>query len=353
MDDKTQRLQDLPRKAARFCLGLGSFAARELGCDFPALHCLVACSGGADSTALLRIAHLLAQTRGGTVSAAHLDHSLRPESPQDAEFVARLCAALGVELYAERQDIASQAQASGIGLEEAGRIARYAFLERIRHQTGADVILVAHQLNDLAEDQLLRLMRGTGWPALGGMEGHDPGRKLLRPLLLCPRADLEDFLRISHQPWQDDISNLDRATTRNRVRHDVLPELLRNNPCYLDAAARLWRQARMDGAYWDTALADVLPKVVLDEADGPGQARRLIPAEVLKACPAPLRLRLYKAVLEAAGPGQSLCDGLLRLDELWQARGTGKSVRFPGDKEARISRTGIAVQVIDRKKECG
>lgn len=339
-----QRLQDLPRKTARFCLGLGCFAARELGCDFPTLRCLVACSGGADSTALLRIAQLLCRAKGGTVMAAHLDHSLRPESPEDAHFVAQLCKSLDVPLYTERQDIATQAKASGMGLEEAGRVARYAFLERTRHRIDAEIILVAHQLNDLAEDQLLRLMRGTGWPALGGMEGFDPGRSLLRPLLLSPRTALEDFLRISHQPWRDDISNLDRATTRNRVRHDILPELLRNNPGYLDSVARLWRQARMDGAHWDAALGEVLPKVVLD---GP---KCLIPAEALELCPAPLRLRLYKAVLEAAGPGQSLCDSLFLLDELWQARGTGKSVRFPGDKEARITRTGIAVQVIDRKK---
>ena len=196
MDAKAQRLQDLPRKAARFCLGLGRFAERELGCDFPALRCLVACSGGADSTALLRIAHLLCQAKGGTVLAAHLDHSLRPESPNDALFVAQLCQALGIALHTERQDIVAQAKASGMGLEEAGRVARYAFLERVRQQTNAEVILVAHQLNDLAEDQLMRLMRGTGWPALGGMEGADPARHLLRPLLLCPRAGLEEFLKM-------------------------------------------------------------------------------------------------------------------------------------------------------------
>lgn len=347
MNTKPLRLQDLPRKAARFCLGIGAFAAHELGCDFPTLRCLVACSGGADSTSLLFIAHLLCQSKGGSVTVAHLDHSLRPESPDDARFVTELCQTLGVPLFVERQDIATQAKASGMGLEEAGRVARYAFLERIRQQTGADIILVAHQLNDLAEDQLLRLMRGTGWPALGGMEGADPARHLLRPLLLCPRAGLEEFLKMSHQPWRDDISNFDRATTRNRVRLDVLPELLRNNPGYLDSAARLWRQARMDGAHWDEELSNILPKVVLD---GP---RRLIPAEVLDSSPAPLRLRLYKAVLEATGPGQSLCDGLFRLDELWLEHGTGKSVRFPGDKEARIAKSGIIVQVIDRKKECG
>jgi len=347
MNKKPQRLQDLPRKTARFCLGIGAFAARELGCDFPALRCLVACSGGADSTALLFLTQLLCQAKGGSVTAAHLDHSLRSESPDDARFVAELCQSLDIPLFAERQDIAAQAKAAGTGLEEAGRVARYAFLERIRRQTDADIILVAHQLNDLAEDQLLRLMRGTSWPALGGMEGADPARRLLRPLLLCPRADLEEFLKISQQPWCDDSSNLDRATTRNRVRHDVLPELVRNNPGYLDSVARLWRQARLDGAHWDRELGQVLPRIVLD---GP---TRLIPAGILGPCPAPLRLRLYKAVLEATGPGQSLCDGLFRLDELWAERATGKSVRFPGDKEARITKAGILVQVIDRKKECG
>ncbi|MBA4357050.1 MAG: tRNA lysidine(34) synthetase TilS [Desulfovibrio sp.] len=347
MNTHVQRLQDLPRKAARFCLGIGRFAALDLGCDFPALRCLVACSGGADSTALLLIARLLCQPRGGSVLAAHLDHGLRPQSPDDARFVAQLCATLDVPLHSERQDIAAQALAAGTGLEEAGRAARYAFLERIRLHTGADIILVAHQLNDLAEDQLMRLMRGTGWPALGGMEGFDPARKLLRPLLLSPRAALEDVLKLSAQSWRVDSSNFDRATTRNRVRLDVLPELLRLNPCYLNSAARLWRQARMDGAHWDEALARMLPRVQVEAG------KRLLPAVVLDAAPAPLRLRLYKAVLEACGPGQSLCDSLFRLDELWCARALGKSVRFPGDKEARIGQSGITVQVIDRKKECG
>jgi len=345
------RLQDIPRKAARFCLKVGRFAALELGCDFPAKRCLVACSGGADSTALLLITHLLCQARGGSVAAAHLDHGLRPDSPDDARFVAQVCKSLNIPLFTERQDIAAQAQAAGmgpgLGLEEAGRTARYAFLERVRLETGADIILVAHQLNDLAEDQLLRLMRGTGWPALGGMEGSDPARKLLRPLLLSPRAALEEFLKISAQPWRDDSTNFDRAKTRNRVRHDVLPELVRLNPGYLDSAARLWRQARLDGAFWDAELGQVLSQVMVEGA------ARLIPAAVLHASPAPLRLRLYKAVLEAFGPGQPLCDALFRLDELWRERASGKAVRFPGDKEAKIAKSGIRVQVIDRKKECG
>jgi len=343
------KLQDLPPKWARFCLGVGSFAAQELGRPFSPTACVVACSGGADSTALLRLAALLCRKDGGQVRAAHLNHGLRPEACEDARFVEALCRELDIPLVIETKDIAAQARVAGIGLEEAGRLARYELLERVRQETASDCILLGHQLNDLAEDQLLRLMRGAGWPALGGMAGFDSSRHLLRPLLLTPRAVLEDFLRISGRPWRVDASNFDRATTRNRVRLDLLPAMQRENPAYLDAAARLWRQARFDEAHWTQALDTLLRALPDAPSGGPVE----LPAALLHGCPPPLRLRLYKALLERLGPGQPLSDALFQLDGLWMQKASGKRVRFPGDKEARIARSGIILQVIDRKKECG
>jgi tRNA(Ile)-lysidine synthase len=339
------RLQDLPPKWARFCLGVEAFAA-ELGCDFTRAQCVVACSGGADSTALLLTCALLCRKNGGALTAVHLDHGLRPESGEEACFVAGLCEEWHIPVVLEKQDIATAARENRLGLEEAGRNARYGLLERVRNQGGAHAILVAHQLNDLAEDQLLRLMRGAGWPALGGMAAFDPARYLLRPLLLTPRAVLEDFLRICGQIWQVDQSNFQPSATRNRVRLDILPAMLRENPGYLHAAARLWRQARLDEVHWDALLADELPEIM------PGEPVFLSSAQLDAASP-PLRLRLLKAALERLGPGQPLADSLFRLDGLWRQRATGKRLRFPGDKEARITKTGILLQVIDRKKECG
>ena len=343
------RLQDLPPKWARFCLGIGSFAAEDLSCDFPSLSCVVACSGGADSTTLLLLTALLCRRSGGRVQAVHLDHGLRAQADADARFVARLCEALNIPLVSESRDIAAQAFAAKVGIEEAGRLARYELLERVRQQTGADLILVGHQLNDLAEDQLLRLMRGAGWPALGGMAGFDSQRRLLRPLLLTPRSMLEEFLRNSGQAWQVDQSNFDHATTRNRIRLDLLPAFERENPAYLDAAARLWRQARLDEAHWAEALSRLLGTLPEQAAGEP----LLLPAAMLNETPPSMRLRLFKAVLEQLGPGQPLSDSLFRLDALWQRRSTGKRLRFPGDKEARLIKSGIILQVIDRKKECG
>ncbi len=344
--DNIARLQDLPPRWARFCLKVRAFAARELACDFPALPCLVALSGGADSTALLVITALLCRIHGGSVQAAHLNHLLRPEAEADAAFAAELCHGLGVPLISESRDVAQLASAEGLGLEEAGRKARYEFLERARRQAGAEVILVAHQLNDLAEDQLLRLSRGVGWPALGGMPGRDAGRALLRPLLLTPRRDIEAFLKAVGRPWRDDSTNFEPICARNRMRQEALPALVRENPSYLASAARLWRQARVDAGHWERAVAE-LPMVNLEDGG------LLLPARALDAAGSALRLRAFKAALDSLGPGQALGDTLLRLDELWAARAFGKALRFPGDKEARLAKKGVRFRGIDRKKECG
>ncbi|MBI5519704.1 MAG: tRNA lysidine(34) synthetase TilS [Desulfovibrio sp.] len=344
------KLQDLPPKWARFCLGIGSFAAGELGQPFTGRSCVVACSGGADSTALLLIAALLCRKDGGTVTAAHLDHGLRTESGADAAFVRGLCENWNIPLAEERADVAGLARAGGTGLEEAGRAARYAFFERVRQSAGAELLLLGHQLNDLAEDQLMRLMRGAGWPALGGMAGWDPHRRVLRPLLLTPRANLEEFLKISGTPWRVDLSNFEDTFTRNRVRKDLLPVMQRENPAYLDAAARLWRQGRTDETHWEAEAARALAQV--PAAASPHRAV-LLPQDVLQTAPAPLRLRLYKAMLERLGPGQPLADGIFRLDALWREGAPGKRLRFPGDKEARVTKAGLTFRVIDRKKECG
>lgn len=341
------RLQDLPPRWARFCLGIRTFAKRELACDFPALPCLVAVSAGADSTALLVIASLLCRMHGGSVHAVHLNHGLRAEARADEDFVARLCAGLGVPLTVETADVAAHAAGRGIGLEEAGREARYELFEKTRRTTGAKAVLVAHQLNDLAEDQLMRLARGSGWPALGGMPGQDAQRCLLRPLLLTPRTTLEAFLKNSGYSWRVDESNFSREATRNRFRHDLLPGLVTENPAYLDAAARLWRMARVDEAHWNAQINAALA----------GAQRKsgaiLLPAGLLADFTSALRLRLYKAVLDELGPGQALGESLLALDALWTNASSGKALRFPGDKEARISKPGIRFRVIDRKMECG
>lgn len=328
-------LQEMPPRAARFCLEVERFLSEEPGLQLAGKTIVCAFSGGVDSVVQLSTLNALAPRLGCTLLAAHLDHGLRPESRREAEQAATFCKALGVACVTARQDVAA-GTSNNKGLEEAAREARYAFLSRTRDEAGAHFIALGHQLNDLAEDVLMRLTRGSGWPQLGGMRCFDPARSLLRPLLLTPRKDIEAQARELGLPWLEDPSNQDQAYLRNRMRHNVLPLLMQENPNFLQAVASLWRGSRQDREFFDSEIhkrLDALPDPTF------------LPRPHLDQLPASLRLRLYKACLEALGPGQPLAESLNRLDAAFCDGQGGKSIQFPGNKQARLSARGIAFSV--------
>jgi tRNA(Ile)-lysidine synthase len=373
-----ERIQDLAPKWAHFCLDVEKFARDGLGVDLGGKTLLAAVSGGLDSVCLLVVAKLLARKNRGRVFAGHLDHGLRPESAADARFVQELCAHLDVPCRAGHADVAGQAAASGLGIEEAGRIARAKFLESLRSELNADLILLGHHLGDLAEDVLLRLCRGTGWPGLAGMAGYDPDRRILRPFLHTPKAELAAFAQAVGLPFCEDASNQDRSFARNRLRAEVLPRLKDQAPGLLESVARLSRLAALDRAHFDAALSEagfgaadfpphregrpaLIPKSERPDsptaADSqppggidfqaqppalpPDRVRVHLPRERLALLHPALRLRLYHRVLDALGPGQVLADSLLLLDQAFAEKRTGCLIQFPGGKAAKITAAGI------------
>ena len=326
-------IQDLPPIWARFCLGIERFLLHDLALPLRHRRLLLACSAGSDSTALLLILHCLAPRLGLTIHVAHLDHGLRPESAQEAGHVAQLCRRLGVQATRGHSNVARYAKISGTGLEEAGRTLRYRFLFGVRRRINADLLLTAHHADDLAEDVLLRLIRGTGWPGLAGMPCWDPNRRLLRPLLHTPKRDLHNFLSDIGVPWSEDASNVDPTHARNRIRKDLLPLVTRENPRFLAAVIRLHRQGALDS---DLFASLITPLVQQTEKTG-----RFLESTLLHTLHPGLRLRLYKAIIDDLGPGQALHDSLARLDQAWQNGAKNAVIQFPGDKTALVAPSGI------------
>ena len=333
------RLQDLSRHLARRCLGIPRFCREILGVDLSGTRLLVAYSTGLDSTALLHLLLLLRAPLNLTIFAAHAHHGLRPESDQELEHAVKTCTDLGIPCQTARLDVPSLQAASGEGLEECARKARYAFLDSALRSARADWIVTAHHGDDLAEDIVMRLLRGTGWPGLGGMTGVDHGRRLLRPLLDWDKSDLREFLEETGITWRDDPSNGMPDRTRNRVRHDIMPLLRRENPSFAKTARQLWELARIDLEYWEKTLPVISPPIEeywLRQADlDVHQARRL---------------RIYKSVLDAMGPGQALARHLLLLDRAWMRKNRGRSIQFPGDKIASVEAEGIRFHLNCRQR---
>ena len=214
---------------------------RELGTPRVGETLLCALSGGPDSVALVHALALASPRMGFRVIAAHLDHGLRPDSGQDAEFCLDLCERLGVSLHTGNADVRLRARRDGQGLESAAREERYAFLRGVARSQGAVAIAVAHTRDDQAETLLLRLLRGSGSVGLGAMRARR-GR-LIRPLLGVSRAQVLSHLGSHGLSWREDPSNSDLTLLRNRVRHELLPQLeARFNPNLRRTLARTAEQ---------------------------------------------------------------------------------------------------------------
>ena len=220
---------------------------------------VLAVSGGPDSTALMHGAARLAPARGWQLTVAHLDHALREDSNEEAEGVGEAASALGLAFESRRTDVAALAKAEHRSVEDAGRQARYRFLEELADHLGPDALIAtAHTADDAAETILLRLVRGTGLRGLRGI----PARRgrIVRPLLNERRATLRQALDAAGIAYHLDPSNEATEHARNRVRADLLPAMERLNPQAVAALVRFGRLAADDDALLDALAAAELAR---------------------------------------------------------------------------------------------
>ena len=185
---------------------------------------LVGVSGGPDSVALLHLLLARAQRYRLHLGVAHLDHSLRPESGRDADFVRRMAVGLGLEVHMEKVDVAQMQRQLHLSLEEAARKARYDFFQRTATRQGYHKVALGHHADDNAETLLLHLLRGSGRLGLGGIRAIRQG-VYIRPLIRAPRTEIESYLQTRELAYLNDRTNADSAMLRNRIRHRLIPLL--------------------------------------------------------------------------------------------------------------------------------
>lgn len=213
---------------------------------------VVGYSGGADSTCLL---HLL-RSMGQQVGAAHLHHGQREEADQELQLCEAFCQELNVPFLSGRADVPLIATQLGIGLEEAGRKARYDFFSRAKAALGADLIATGHTKDDQLETVLFHLARGTGLRGLRGIPAIN--NDLVRPLLHTTRAETRAYCH-EHSLWfHDDPANVDPHFARNRIRLHVVPELLLINENLLTTVTEAAEIFREEDELLDAAAANAL-----------------------------------------------------------------------------------------------
>lgn len=177
-------------------------------------------SGGRDSSVLLhalcRVKRLLALH----IEVCHVDHRLRPSSSRDAAFVVNLSEQLGVPCHV----VVLGPRPARSNMEAWARSERYRAFSQLMVERSLDILVTAHNANDVAETLLMRLLANK---ELNSIEAYDPRRQCMRPLLGITRAQIDQYVTENNVLFVEDPSNQDTELVRNRIRHKLIPLLTR------------------------------------------------------------------------------------------------------------------------------
>ena len=228
------------------------------------MRVVVGVSGGPDSTALLHILNILKDELDFRIATAHLDHALRPESGADADFVAETAKRLGIEFRVKRMNILALAEELDISVEEAGRRARYQFLEETRMACQADVIATGHHRDDEVETFFLRIFRGS---SIKGLCGIPPVRGLIiRPLINISRSEILDFIKQQEIPYRIDKTNLEADSDRNFIRNRILPVIESRFPHFRAPLKRTIELIKVEDSFLEREVTKIYADSVTHDA---------------------------------------------------------------------------------------
>jgi len=170
-------------------------------------------SGGIDSVALLDALSKLQPDWNWQLVVAHLDHNVRSDSADDAQFVSALAESYGHKFFLGQLDGEENSEA-------ALRQKRYEFFDTIADGVGADYIVTAHHQDDFIETTLFNVIRGADRRGLGALQKKRG--QIVRPLLDMSKGQIIAYAHGRGLQWRDDSTNLDPGYTRNALRHEVL-----------------------------------------------------------------------------------------------------------------------------------
>lgn len=265
----------------------------------PGMRLAVGLSGGADSVALLCALADRSRELGVILHAAHLHHGLRgEEADADLAFSRDLAAALNVPFHESRVDTAAEARRRPTPLpiatadpadlpsdsiEGTARRLRYAWFRQLLRDVSLDAIATAHTLDDQAETVIAKLLRGAWTEGLSGIHPmlRFPEGSILRPFLQTTRPEIESFLNSRNQPWREDSTNRHVTFTRNRIRHELLPELETWNPQLRHHLAQVAQLARDEESWWQAETPLLAAPIILRGRPVRGGGRASTTAEGL------------------------------------------------------------------------
>ncbi len=277
-------------------------------------------SGGKDSVTLAVLLQELQKHIPFRLVAAYFNHRLRADAREEENWVRAFCAARGIELETGSRDLKRFRAENRLNLEHAASLSRYDFFNTLAGTIPGARIATAHSRSDLGETFFIKLFRGSGLQGLSAIF-QNKEKKIIRPLLIFSEARILAFLERNGLEYYQDPTNLQPDFLRNRIRHQLLPEIKKIEP---DIEERIFKTVLLiqdEFDYFQGLAREILEKHLLLDAILPGAAfQGLHPA--LARHLAREYLRLLKGDLLGVG-FEHIADFLRSLE-------TGRGLSLPG-----------------------
>ena len=187
----------------------------------------IALSGGVDSIVLFHLLVTEYKDSYKQLVVFHINHGLRKESHEEAEFVERFVKDFDVKFYKEELNMSGLERDSHTSEEMLARELRYQAFNKMSKLEGVTKLLTAHHKNDQVENILMRLLTGRSIDhSLAICEEIEmAGLTIYRPLLNSLKAELEEYAKEKNLHYYVDVTNFDTDYTRNNIRHNIVPLL--------------------------------------------------------------------------------------------------------------------------------
>ncbi len=187
---------------------------------------LLAVSGGVDSMVLAD----LFQVSGFSFHIAHINYHLRNEdSNLDQKLVFDFCEKHKIPFHL--YEVSENDNQPENSIQNWARELRYRYFREIKEKENLDYIVTAHHLNDQLETFIINLSKASGIRGLSGIPQNENG--ILRPLLGFSKDEIYDFAKENQIDFREDQSNQKTDYLRNKIRHNIVPELQKINSDFL------------------------------------------------------------------------------------------------------------------------
>ncbi|MBE0665336.1 MAG: tRNA lysidine(34) synthetase TilS, partial [Candidatus Aminicenantes bacterium] len=277
-------------------------------------------SGGKDSVALAVLLQELQKHLPLRLVAAYFNHGLRSDAGEEEKWVRAFCAARGIELEIGSRDLRRFREENRLNLEHAASLSRYDFFARLAKKIPGARVATAHNRSDLSETFFIKLFRGSGLQGLSAIF-QNKEKKIIRPLLIFAAADIMAFLQRNGIQYYQDPTNLQDDFLRNRIRHNLMPQLEKIEPEFEERIFKTVLLIQDEFDYFQDQAREIMKKHLL--------LGSILPAAAFAGLhPAPARhlAREYLRQLK----GNLLGVGFEHIADFLQSLETGRGLSLPG-----------------------